>query len=62
MKQTERVPFRFINMPCCGHHFCSVNHRWPSYCPACGTFVFDIIKGGLLFKDENATLTYEQPD
>lgn len=57
---TEKVPFRLIQMPCCGHLFCNVNHRLPSFCPCCGTFVFDRVRGGVLVLDENATLTYDE--
>lgn len=57
---TERVHFRLIDMPCCHHLFCNVNARWPSYCPCCGTFVFDKIKSGALISDDSATLKYDE--
>lgn len=60
MLTTERVPFRLIQMPCCQHLFCNVNHRWPSFCPNCGTHVFPQVRGGALITDENATLTYNR--
>lgn len=54
----QRVPFKLIEMPCCHHLFCSVNHRWPSYCPNCGAYVYPTIKGCTLTTDDNATLKY----
>lgn len=59
---TERVPFRLIQMPCCEHLFCNVNNRLPSYCPACGTFVFDQIKGCVIMSDNNAVLKYKMQE
>jgi hypothetical protein len=58
----ERVPFHMIDMPCCHHLFCNVNHRWPSYCPNCGTYVFATIKGCAVISDDNAHLRYETKD
>jgi hypothetical protein len=55
----ERVPFRLIQMPCCQHLFCNVNHRWPSFCPNCGAHVFPQIKGCALILDEDAWLKYD---
>lgn len=57
---TERVPFRLIKMPCCGHLFCSVNARWANYCPQCGKFVYDHIKSCSLINDPNAELKYDE--
>lgn len=57
---TERVHFRLIQMPCCGHLFCNVNARWPSYCPQCGKNVFADIKSCARISDDNATLTYNE--
>ena len=39
----ERVHFRMIEMPCCQHLFCNVNHCWPSFCPNCGRLVMQMI-------------------
>ena len=52
---TERVQFRLIAMPCCQHLFCNVNHRWPSYCPNCGQYVFDKVRSCALISDPDAT-------
>lgn len=57
---TERVIFRLIEMPCCGHLFCNVNHRWPSYCPNCGKYVFSTVRGCALISDPDATLKYNE--
>ena len=57
---TQLVPFRLIDMPCCHHMFCSVNSRWPSFCPNCGKHVFSEIKGCALITDLNATLKYDE--
>ena len=59
MKVTERVHFRLIAMPCCGHLFCNVNHRWPSFCPQCGKMVYPQVQGGVRISDPDATLTYD---
>lgn len=59
MKQTERVHFRLINMPCCNHMFCNVNHRWPSFCPNCGVHVFPNVKGCAVISDDHAILKYD---
>ena len=59
MKNTERVHFRFLQMPCCGHLFCNVNPRLPSYCPACGKSIYPEIKSCVLISDQKATLKYE---
>lgn len=56
---TEKVPFRLIRMPCCGHLFCNVNHRWPTFCSECGTNVYATIKSCSLVFDKNATLSYD---
>lgn len=59
---TERIPFRLLQMPCCGTLICHVNHRWPTYCSECGTRVLETIKGCVLVNDQNATLKYRSPD
>lgn len=53
---TERVPFRFIIMECCGHQLCWVNPRLPSFCPECGKRVYPEVKSWVTLSDENATL------
>lgn len=58
MKTTQRVVFRLIQMPCCNFLACWVNPRFPNYCPECGKFVFDKVKGGVLVKDDDAELMY----
>jgi len=58
-KTTERVHFRFIQMPCCNHLYCSVNPRFPNYCPECGKHVYPAVKGGVLNSDNNAFLKHD---
>ena len=58
-KTTERVHFRLIQMPCCGHLFCNVNPRFPSHCPQCGTFVYPKVKESVLISDAEAILKYD---
>lgn len=57
---TERVHFRLIQMPCCGHLFCNVNPRLPSYCPQCGKSVYPKVKECVLISDDKATLKYKE--
>jgi hypothetical protein len=59
MKFTERVTFRLIQMPCCGHALCWVNPRFPNFCPQCGNHIFTKVKQGVLLTDTEATLNYE---
>lgn len=56
----QRVPFKLIMMPCCFHLFCSVNSRWPSFCPNCGKHVYPEIKGCALVSDDEAWLQYDE--
>lgn len=62
MRTTERVVFRLIQMPCCGHLLCWVNPRYPTYCPQCGKFVYDRVKGCVLSSDGNAMLKCDLVD
>ena len=55
----EKVHFRLINMPCCNHLFCNVNHRLPSYCINCGTYIFDKVKENIIISDKEAWLKYK---
>lgn len=57
-KITERVVFKLISMPCCGHLLCWVNPRWPTYCPTCGKSILAYVKQGVLHSDDEAELTY----
>jgi hypothetical protein len=61
----ERVWFRLIHLPCCGHLLCWVNPRLPAYCPECGKHVLTElrVKDSPCFKlnDAEATLTYHVP-
>lgn len=57
---TERVPFRFIVMPCCHHQLCWVNSRLPNYCPECGKVVHGWIEQGVRINDQEATLRYDE--
>lgn len=59
MITNERVQFRLIQMPCCQHLFCNVNHRWSTFCPNCGSNVFPEVKGCVLISDPNAQLKYD---
>ncbi len=59
-EQHERVVFRLIQMPCCGHNLCWVNPRFPTYCPECGTHIFLTVKQGVVITDEYAILTLHQ--
>ena len=59
MITNERVHFRLIQMPCCAHMFCSVNPRWPSYCPNCGERIFPQVRAYALISDDNAMLRYD---
>src|SRR4051812_33017599 len=44
---TERVVFKLIQMPCCGHLLCWVNPRYPTFCPQCGENIFTRVKEGV---------------
>ena len=54
----ERVPFRFLRTPCCGHLLCWVNPRFPTFCPSCGTNVYPEIRSCVLVSDHDAVLTF----
>lgn len=56
---TDRVHFRLIHMECCGHMFCHVNPRLPTYCPSCGKLIYPTVKSWVVNSDENATLKYD---
>lgn len=63
MQSTERIHFRFIQMPCCGQLLCWVNPRLPNYCPECGKQVYAQIRfpqgdPAILLSDENAVLKH----
>lgn len=55
---TERIPFRLIICQHCNHNLCWVNHRFPTYCPACGKTVYPEVRGQVRIHDPNATLKY----
>lgn len=57
---TERVHFRLLQMPCCGHLFCNVNPRLPSFCPNCGKGVYPQVKHCAIISDADAQLTYDE--
>jgi hypothetical protein len=59
MKTTERVKFRLINMPCCGHLLCWVNPRFPLYCPECGKYIYTTVRTGVVHSDDNAELVID---
>jgi predicted nucleic acid-binding Zn-ribbon protein len=52
----EKVVFRLIKTPCCGHLLCWINPRFPTYCPECGTNIFTTVKQHVMYKDEDAEL------
>lgn len=54
--ENQRVPFRLIKMPCCGHQCCWVNPRLPNYCPECGKVVLPRLAEAILFTDFDAEL------
>src|SRR4051794_26402254 len=54
----ERVHFKLIALPCCGHLLCWVNPRYPTYCPQCGERVFPHVKQHVMHSDENAVITW----
>lgn len=61
MKFNERVKFRLIQTPCCGHMLCWVNPRLPNFCPECGKKIFTSLKfeiGHIINCDDNAHLSF----
>jgi hypothetical protein len=56
---TERVHFKLIIMPCCGHNLCWVNPRYPTFCPECGKLIFNEVKQEVRISDADAILTYK---
>lgn len=44
MKTREKIEFRLIRTPCCGHLLCWVNPRLPSHCPECGTMILSRLR------------------
>lgn len=60
MGQHERITFRLIQCPECNVLLCCVNPRFYNYCPECGKFIFDRIRGCVLAKDENATISWRE--
>lgn len=58
----ERVWFRLIHLPCCGHLLCWVNPRLPAYCPECGKQILRQLKAKdttcFHLDDPDTTLTY----
>jgi len=62
MKEYQRVVFRLIQMPCCGHLLCWVNPRFPSYCPECGTDIRLTVKQNVMTIDTEAILEIQVED
>lgn len=63
MSTRERIVFRLIQTPCCGHLLCWVNPRLPTYCPECGTSIFALLKtdgSRILISDDNAWIGYRR--
>lgn len=58
----ERVPFRLLQMPCCGHPLCWVSPRLPNYCPECGRHVLLDLKSGeyTRISDDDAWIKYKK--
>lgn len=59
--QNERVHFRLIHTPCCGHMLCWVNPRLPTYCPECGTMIISQLKqdgSPIVLNDMDAWIRY----
>lgn len=59
MNFNERVEFRVMKTPCCGHLLCWLNARFPTYCPLCGKLIYPDIKAEVLTVDTNAMLSWE---
>jgi len=55
-KSYEKVKFKLIQTPCCGHLLCWVNPRYPSYCPCCGVNIFAEVKRHVMHSDDEAIL------
>lgn len=58
---TERIKFRLIWTPCCGHLLCWVNPRLPNFCPECGAGIIAALRADgtrTLQTDDNATLEF----
>lgn len=58
MTTTERVPFRLLRTPCCGHLLCWINPRLPSFCPECGKGIYPQIKSCVIDRDDTAFLKH----
>lgn len=58
----ERIPFRLLQMPCCGYRLCWVTPRLPNHCPECGTHVLLNLKSGeyTRISDDNAWIKYSR--
>ncbi len=56
----ERVHFRLLQLPCCGHLFCNVNPRLPSFCPNCGKGIWPQVKTCAIISDDEAVLKYDE--
>ena len=57
----ERIPFRLLQMPCCGYRLCWVTPRLPNHCPACGRHVLLDLKSGeyTRISDDDAWIKYK---
>lgn len=58
----ERIPFRLLHMPCCGHRLCWVSPRLPNHCPECGRHVLLALKTGehTWISDDDAWIRYRR--
>jgi hypothetical protein len=59
MPKHERVKFKLLQMPCCGHLLCWINPRPPNYCPECGSHIFGNVNNRMVAFDDEAMLTYK---
>jgi hypothetical protein len=55
-KGYERVHFKLIQTPCCGHLLCWVNPRYPTYCPVCGKLIWPEVKAKVMHDDPMAVI------
>jgi hypothetical protein len=61
----ERIHFRLIKTPCCGHLLCWVNPRLPNFCPECGKSIYRQLRfdgSMILMTNEHGWLNLEEPE
>ena len=62
MTFNELVPFRLIQMECCGFQACWINPRLPSFCPECGIRVYPYVRGWVTERAEAMLSVREDED